>query len=151
MPISRVPLALLLVAVTAVTAFSQSQNPRPQGGRQKTTTPAKPAAKRDPCATRVTQLDFTECAQQTASQADATLKKVYAALLKDLDDEHRPILANAEKAWETFREAECELDASANLHGSMYPQVFDDCLAGMADSRVTDLQQTRKDLADFLR
>jgi uncharacterized protein YecT (DUF1311 family) len=139
MPLMVNALTAAFLSATVAVAAAQSKSPRQ--------TPRAP----DPCASRSTQLDFTQCAEKTLSREDAVLAKVYAALVKDLDDQHRPVLQKAQKAWESFRGAECELQASENLGGSMYAQVYDDCRAAMANSRVVDLQRVRKDLADFIR
>ena len=79
------------------------------------------------------------------------LNQTYRKLLADLDDEHRALLQKAQRAWVAFRDADCDLDASTALGGSMYGMLAADCRAAMTDTRVKDLKALRTSLADFLR
>ncbi len=138
----RVAFVTAAVLAAMVTAGGAQQPPK-----------AAPKAppKSDPCANAMTQADMTACSGKALEQANATLAKVYDALLKDLDADHKPILQKAEAAWETFRTAECELQGSQNLGGSIYPMVVSDCGTTMANQRVAALRKARKDLADFIK
>ena len=79
------------------------------------------------------------------------LNQTYRRLLADLDDEHRALLQKAQRAWVGFRDADCDLDASVALGGSMYGMLVSDCRTAMSDTRVKDLKALRTSLADFLR
>ena len=138
----RVALMTIVVWTAMVTAG---------GAQQPAKAAPKAAPKSDPCANAMTQADMTMCSGKALEQANATLAKVYDALLKGLDADHKPILQKAEAAWETFRTAECELQGSQNLGGSIYPMVVSDCQAAMANQRVVALRKARKDLADFIK
>jgi len=115
--------------------------------------PRRPQASRpaDPCRGAGTQLDLTLCAATQFKKSDTALNESYRKLLADLDDEHRPLLEKTQRNWVAFRDAECELQGSHALGGSMYGMLVDDCRSGMTDARVRDLKQVRKTLADFLR
>ena len=112
---------------------------------------AAAAPQGDPCRTKANQLELTQCADRERAKSEAALSQAYKSLLADLDDEHRPLLEKAQSAWLAFRDADCELDASHALGGSMFPMLVADCRSGMADTRVKDIKTLRKNLADFLR
>jgi uncharacterized protein YecT (DUF1311 family) len=105
----------------------------------------------DPCKTRANQLELTQCADRQLAKSDAVLNQTYRKLLADLDDEHRALLQKAQRAWVGFRDADCDLDASVALGGSMYGMLVSDCRAARTDERVKELKALRTSLADFLR
>ena len=105
----------------------------------------------DPCKTRANQLELTQCADRQLSASDTVLNQTYRKLLADLDDEHRALLQKAQRAWVGFRDADCDLDASTALGGSMYGMLVSDCRTAMTNTRVKDLKALRTSLADFLR
>jgi uncharacterized protein YecT (DUF1311 family) len=105
----------------------------------------------DPCKTRANQLELTQCADRQSAKGDALLNQTHRKLLADLDEQHRGLLQKAQRAWVAFRDADCALDASAVLGGSLYPMQVAECRAAMADARIKELQALRKSLADFLR
>lgn len=105
----------------------------------------------DPCKTRANQLELTQCADRQLSASDKVLNQTYRKLLADLDDEHRALLQKAQRAWVGFRDADCDLDASTALGGSMYGMLVSDCRTAMTNTRVKDLKALRISLADFLR
>ena len=105
----------------------------------------------DPCKTRANQLELTQCSDRQLAKSDAVLNQAYRKLLADLDDEHRALLLKSQRAWVAFRDADCDLDASTALGGSMYGMLAADCRTAMTDTRVKDLKALRTSLADFLR
>ena len=105
----------------------------------------------DPCKTRANQLELTQCADRQFSASDKVLNETYRKLLADLDDEHRVLLQKAQRAWVGFRDADCDLDASVAIGGSMHSMLLSDCRTAMTNARVKDLKTLRTSLADFLR
>jgi len=105
----------------------------------------------DPCKTRANQLELTQCADLLLARSDAVLNQTYRKLLADLDDEHRALLQKAQRAWVGFRDADCDLDASVAVGGSMHGMLVSDCRTAMTNTRVKDLQTLRTSLVDFLR
>ena len=130
--------AALLIATVTVSAAQQKKGAK-----------APPAD--DPCGRAATQLDLTQCAGKQREKADAAMEKVYASLLKDLDEDHAPILEKSQKAWVVYRNADCDLYSSQFLGGSAQAQLYDECMAAMAAERTRALKDTRKTLADFVR
>src|SRR5262245_54003310 len=99
----------------------------------------KPSTRADPCAQEGNQMQLTDCAQQRYEKADARLNKAYKPLLAGLDPEHQVKLKAAQKAWIAFRDAECDLEASEALHGSMEGQVLFMCLEAATEARIKEL------------
>ena len=88
------------------------------------------SAESDPCSNAANQRELTECVAQEYMKADEKLNAVYKPLLTSLDREHQVKLKAAQRAWITFRDAECDLHASEALHGSMEKQLRFTCLRG---------------------
>ena len=105
----------------------------------------------DPCKSRANQLELTQCAEGQFSASDKVLTETYRKLLADLDDEHRGLLQKAQRAWVGFRDADCDLDASVAIGGSMHGMLVADCRTAMTNTRVKDLKTLRTSLAEFLR
>jgi uncharacterized protein YecT (DUF1311 family) len=105
----------------------------------------------DPCAGAGNQLELNECAQKQFLKADAKLNAAYKPLLAALDQEHQVKLRAAQRAWIAFRDAECELEASQALHGSMEGQLFAQCREAVTQARITELAAIRETLADFIQ
>src|SRR5258708_113995 len=70
------------------------------------------SADSDPRFNAANQRELTECVAQEYMKADAKLNDVYKSLLTSLDREHQLKLKAAQRAWITFRDAECDLQAS---------------------------------------
>src|SRR4051812_34019583 len=136
MRVAGVLTAMLIAAVTI-------------GAAQQKRAPKAPPAK-DACANPSTQTDFIRCSEKALDKADAALTRTYAALLTDLDADHKPILEKSQQAWAKFREAECALQSSESLGGSAQAQLYDECKAAMADERATALKDARKTLSEFI-
>jgi uncharacterized protein YecT (DUF1311 family) len=134
----------MVALVLAAAAAAAAQESAPQKK------PPKAPPQDNPCKTATTQLAMNECAEQARMKADATMTKAYNSLLKALDEDHGPLLQKSQKAWEKFREAECQLQSSQFLGGSAQGQLYGDCMAAMAADRTAALKDTRKTLADFV-
>ena len=104
----------------------------------------------DPCSNAVNQRELTECVAQEYMKADAKLNDVYKSLLTSLDREHQLKLKTAQRAWITFRDAECDLQASEALHGSMEKQLRYTCLQEVTTARIKDLNALRETLKDYV-
>jgi uncharacterized protein YecT (DUF1311 family) len=112
---------------------------------------AAAAPQSDPCKTRSNQLDLTQCADREFAKSDAALNQTYRKLFADLDDEHRPLLQKAQRAWIAFRDADCDVEASVALGGSMHAMLVAECRAAATDARVKELNTLRTSLAEAMR
>ena len=77
------------------------------------------------------------------TKADAELNAVYRKLQirKNDDAQAGKLLIAAERAWVSFRDAECEFDAADNLGGSIYPMVYSGCLERLTQARIDQLNR----------
>ena len=83
-----------------------------------------------------TQMEMNECAGIAYDKADRRLNQVYKRL------ERTSELVAAQRAWITFRDAECKYKASAYEGGSMQPMVYAGCLQSLTEDRIKQLEET---------
>lgn len=98
------------------------------------------------CAANATQTELTECAGKEASQADAALNAVYHALLGKIDAASQARLRTAQRAWISFRDAECtfQTGGGVNQDGTIWPMLVNQCLARLTRARAAALQAQLK-------
>ena len=89
------------------------------------------------CGDDATQRDLNACADQDFRAADARLNDTYRQLVASLRD--RPdmvvMLTKAERAWVSFRDAECAFAGSEFEGGTMQPMAISGCLAQVTTER----------------
>ena len=104
----------------------------------------KPARCED---TAQTQIELNNCAHQAYVKADnamnITYKKVMSSLTED-GPQYSQKLKAAQLLWIKYRDATCESESSLNEGGTMYPMVYNFCLAGVTDERNTRLKELLK-------
>lgn len=115
------------------------------------------AAPEPDCKAPVTQSDMNECAARDSQAADKDLNAQYKQtreavrnLDRDLDDALKgaeKALVEAQRAWVTFRDADCRLQGFQARGGTMEPLLVSSCLADKSRERTKQL----KELADSLR
>ena len=101
---------------------------------------AVPAAHAYDCADQ-TQPGLDVCADAAFKKADAGLNGAYKDILKRLKDDSAKtkLLVTAQKAWLSFRDAECAFSAAGVTGGSIYPMVVSLCLERVTKERTEDL------------
>lgn len=94
------------------------------------------------CSNAGTQADMNACAAKAAAAADAELNGVYKEIETRLYDEPDPrkLLIAAEKAWVSFRDAECAFRTSATVDGSIHPTMVSMCLEDLTKARTEQLK-----------
>ena len=99
------------------------------------------AARAEPCGANATQLDLDRCADRDFRKADAKLNAAYRRIMDRLTGEARgrKLMAEAQKAWLAFRDAECAFSSSDTEGGSMHPMVVSGCLATLTEARTRTL------------
>lgn len=104
----------------------------------------KRRVQRLPCEkTAVTQLEMNNCAHQEYVKADAEMNRVYKQLMSVLTADQakdQTKLREAQRAWVKYRDANCESESSLNEGGTIYPMVYDFCLASMTEERTKRLR-----------
>jgi len=108
------------------------------------------------CKNPQTQMEMTSCEQDRYGEADKALNAQWkatraaaAATDKDLDESDRgaeKALLTAQRAWISYRDAQCEAEGFQARGGSMEPMLVAGCLANMSDNRTKEL----KALADAM-
>jgi uncharacterized protein YecT (DUF1311 family) len=92
--------------------------------------------------------ELTECADQRLKRADADLNTVYAAVQKKIEAADRKRLRDAERAWITFRDAECLYRIGGEDYGdqggTLWPMLELQCRADLTEARVKDLREELK-------
>ncbi len=100
------------------------------------------AARADDCDNAADQATMNACAEDAWKKADAELNSVYKKLQGRNKDDARAskLLTAAERAWVTFRDAECEYGAADNQGGSIFPLVYFGCLDKLTKARTNQLK-----------
>jgi uncharacterized protein YecT (DUF1311 family) len=95
------------------------------------------------CANANDQATMNQCAGQAFKAADKELNTLYQQVTGRLKDnpDGKKLLVNAQRAWISFRDAECKFSASGVDGGSVYPLIYSDCLTAMTKTRVEALKQ----------
>ncbi len=108
--------------------------------------PGTLAAQTPDCTAAVTQQDMNQCAGSSLDQADAELNQTYAQAL----DKARYMDANAkagaedalrtaQRAWISFRDAACTLEALPFEGGSIQSMIYSGCMDRLTRARTEDL------------
>lgn len=94
------------------------------------------------CGDLTNQADMNTCAGKAYEKSDAELNTFYKQIetrLRD-DADTKKLLVSAQKAWISFRDAECTFSNARVAGGSVYPFVSSTCLDGLTQSRIQDLK-----------
>ncbi len=97
-------------------------------------------ARADSCDPHASQLAMDLCAADDFHRADASLNALYDRIMKEpvfvsrLDK-----LRASERAWVSYRDAECRFEDSWAEGGSMQPMLNSDCARALTERRIADL------------
>jgi len=103
---------------------------------------AQPARADEDCSGQATQLEMNACASRNFDAADAALNAAYREIVSRLggDEATRVLLRDAQRAWVTFRDAECRFSTSGVAGGSIHPLIYATCLADVTAARTAILR-----------
>jgi uncharacterized protein YecT (DUF1311 family) len=95
------------------------------------------------CDNPSTQSDMTYCADWQFKKDDAGLNEVYGRLKESYAKipAAKTALTKAQRAWVTFRDAECILEAVGEEGGTAQPMVYSQCLSRLTQLRIEQLQK----------
>lgn len=95
----------------------------------------------DECSDAEDQATMNQCAAKDFQDADTELNGLYHQARQRIGDDMnaRNLLRDAERSWVAFRDAECAFAASGVEGGSIYPMIYDACLADLTQARVSQL------------
>lgn len=91
-------------------------------------------------AENMTQSELTECAIRDYEVADKELNLVYREVMSALPAEGRSRLREEQREWVRMRDPACKRDNEDEVGGSMWPMLFNQCLAGTTKARVLFLR-----------
>ncbi|MEC4803278.1 MAG: lysozyme inhibitor LprI family protein [Jaaginema sp. PMC 1079.18] len=98
------------------------------------------------CDNATTQMEMNFCAAQDAKDADTALNQVYQQLRGTINNEAQTQrLISAQKAWITFRDADCEYSQRRYDGGSIMPMIYSSCIADRTRQRTQELQMYLED------
>jgi uncharacterized protein YecT (DUF1311 family) len=103
------------------------------------------AAGADDCGNAPTQAEINKCVDLAYQKSDAELNALYGQIASRLghdpdSTETLKALIAAQRAWITFRDAECAFVASRTLGSSANLTIVDSCLSDVTAKRITDLK-----------
>ncbi|MER2508778.1 MAG: lysozyme inhibitor LprI family protein [Amaricoccus sp.] len=93
-----------------------------------------PLAAHADCGPEATQSELNTCAGTDYQAADAELNNLYKEMIARLGADKAPLVA-AQRAWVTYRDAECDFVASSVAGGSIYPMIRGECLTDLTRAR----------------
>jgi uncharacterized protein YecT (DUF1311 family) len=84
-------------------------------------------------------MDMNICADRDYQRTDKALGHAYTAAMATEDAKGRDLLRASERAWITFRDAECTYQANASAGGSIQPMEYSNCLTDLTKTRTKQL------------
>lgn len=104
---------------------------------------AGPAAALD-CTAPQTQVDMNACADRDCKKADKALNETYKALREKIrhNEDYTKALIAAQRAWITFRDANCDFNTIGSEGGTIRPLLVSNCQTEMTEHRTAALKKT---------
>ena len=93
------------------------------------------------CADPQDQAEINQCMGSDYREADEKLNRTYKELVGSIDDNWASALRDAQRAWVTFRDAECEFQSMGWAGGSGRPAVQAGCLTRVTNERTKVLKE----------
>ena len=105
---------------------------------------APASAQSNACDNLKSQPELNECAQREYLKTDTALNDLYRRLRAKLDSEALAMLADAERAWISYRDKQCDFETAGEAGGSIRPMLQADCLKAMTAARNAELRRLLK-------
>ena len=87
---------------------------------------------------------YAECIENNWAKSDANLKKAFNKAYSETPWYSQPNFSDAQKAWQKYRDAECEYQVSLNSLASHAPTdspvQMDQCLTELNQKRIIELK-----------
>jgi uncharacterized protein YecT (DUF1311 family) len=90
------------------------------------------------CTKAVTQFDMNQCAQKDFEAADKKLNEAYKRVVAAQEGDTAKLKA-AQRAWISFRDAECTFETAGSEGGSIHPMEYSMCLTKLTNARTKEL------------
>jgi uncharacterized protein YecT (DUF1311 family) len=90
------------------------------------------------CDNATDQATMNQCAAQQNKAADKELNALYQQITTRLKSspDSKKLLIGAQRAWVTFRDAECKFSSAGVEGGSVYPLIYSNCITELTKARV---------------
>jgi uncharacterized protein YecT (DUF1311 family) len=85
------------------------------------------------------QIDMDTCAGQDFTASDAKLNALYKTMMAKYDAGNQAKLKTAERAWLTYRDAECDYETNGTAGGTINPMMDTMCRTTKTDARIKEL------------
>jgi uncharacterized protein YecT (DUF1311 family) len=94
------------------------------------------------CANATDQATLTQCASNSLKASDAKLNQTFRALQAKISKPGKDKLQKAQRAWLSWRDAQCDFDTSGSSGGSVHAMVLASCLDDLtkAQTKLLDSQ-----------
>lgn len=103
--------------------------------------PTLQVAQQPNCKEPQTQMEINVCTGIEYQNADKRLNQVYQQLLPKLSATRKQKLILAQRAWISFRDANCEFEQSQFEGGTMAPAAKAGCMTQLTKTRTTQLEE----------
>jgi uncharacterized protein YecT (DUF1311 family) len=94
------------------------------------------------CSDNSSQTELNQCAAEQFEAADKQLNADFRQIQKRLgkDADTKALLVEAQRAWISFRDAECTFQTSGAAQGSIFPLLYANCKTALTTDRVRQLK-----------
>jgi len=94
------------------------------------------------CKDATSTKDMQDCLDNEWKKSNADLNRVYQESLKKLKPEQAALLKKAQRAWLTYRDAQCEADYKMSAGGTAAPLALTQCRVTLTQERTKTLKDT---------
>jgi uncharacterized protein YecT (DUF1311 family) len=85
------------------------------------------------------QMQLDQCAGQDFTAADTRLNALYKTIMAKYDAPNQAKLKTAEKAWLSYRDAECDYETNGTAGGTINPMEDTICRTAKTNARIKEL------------
>jgi uncharacterized protein YecT (DUF1311 family) len=96
------------------------------------------------CKNPTSNIEYKECARRDYVAADAALNKLYKQIIAGLRGDEKQRLIDAELAWISYRDKNCDFEVYRNRGGTGYSGFLSNCLERMTKARTAELQNWQR-------
>jgi uncharacterized protein YecT (DUF1311 family) len=94
------------------------------------------------CKDAISTKDMQDCMDNEWKKSDADLNRIYRESLKKLKPEQAALLKKAQRAWLTYRDAQCEAHYKMSAGGTAAPLALTQCRVTLTEERTKTMEDT---------
>ena len=94
----------------------------------------------DACSNAQTQAQMDVCAANEYRTATDTINNLYKETFKRYDPQGQDLLRKSERAWISFRDAECDFRTAGSKGSTIWPMIHAQCLTELTRARIKQLE-----------